>query len=258
MKPKLKGVSGVEERGGGYDLPFAKASLQVDDRLGALNVTETHAPDVQHLIGSLWEQATDVDVSLARLVLQAAIERLHGRARCRNGAWDRWVLDNHHLDMDRRGDGRRVFVHWGNIWMHVLQWRRSAGVSVHSVGRAIDDSDTIVATLKCVRSSGDRLIVGGHGATARSDEGWHAWPGRSIGGNAATWRQRLTVRAVVCTATVARHWLHVLRDTSVQIVGRVVAGGTGHRVQDLLRLHKHSLLASIAHLRVLVTYSWHV
>lgn len=59
------------------NLPFARTSLEIDDGLGTLDVTEAGAPVVQHVVGGLWKEATDVDISLTILVLQAAVEWLH-------------------------------------------------------------------------------------------------------------------------------------------------------------------------------------
>jgi hypothetical protein len=56
--------------------PLAKIGLEVDDGLGALDVAKTPAPTMKHLICCLWEQATDVDIGLAGLVLKAAVKRL--------------------------------------------------------------------------------------------------------------------------------------------------------------------------------------
>ena len=56
-------------------IPFAEASVQVDDRLRALDVTKARTPGLKVLIGCLGEQAADVDVGLASLVLQGTIKR---------------------------------------------------------------------------------------------------------------------------------------------------------------------------------------
>ena len=62
--------------GGGYHVPFAKPSIEVDDRLGASDVTEAGSPVLEHLISSLWQETTDIHIGLATLVLQGAIQRL--------------------------------------------------------------------------------------------------------------------------------------------------------------------------------------
>jgi hypothetical protein len=72
----------VEEQA---DIPLAQLRLHIDDGLGALNVTEALTPVLEHLIRGLWEQASNVHVGLAGLVLEATVERLMRRARGRDG-----------------------------------------------------------------------------------------------------------------------------------------------------------------------------
>ena len=73
----------------GDDSPLAEVCLQVDDGLGALDITKSLAPHVKHVVGSLWEEATDVDIGLSSLILEAAIKGLEGRAGCRNSTRNR-------------------------------------------------------------------------------------------------------------------------------------------------------------------------
>lgn len=58
------------------NLPLAQTSVEVNDRLGALDVTKARSPNLKKLIGGLREKATNVDVGLAALVLQSTIEGL--------------------------------------------------------------------------------------------------------------------------------------------------------------------------------------
>jgi len=78
-------------------LPFAKAGVQVDDRLRALDVTEARTPGLEVLIGRLGKQAANVDVGLASLVLEGAIKRLEWRRWSRDGAWDGRLLGHEKL-----------------------------------------------------------------------------------------------------------------------------------------------------------------
>ena len=78
-------------------IPFAKTSVQVDDRLRALDVTEAGTPGLKVLVGCLGEQATNVDVGLASLVLQSTIKRFEWRRRSRDGARDGRLLSHEEL-----------------------------------------------------------------------------------------------------------------------------------------------------------------
>lgn len=78
-------------------IPFAEASVQVDDRLRALDVTKARTPGLKVLIGCLGEQAADVDVGLASLVLQGTIKRLEWRRWSRDGTRDGRLLSHEEL-----------------------------------------------------------------------------------------------------------------------------------------------------------------
>ena len=64
------------ERGDSGNIPFAESSVQVNDGLGALDVTKAGTPSLEVLISRLRKQSTDVDVGLTTLVLQGAVKRL--------------------------------------------------------------------------------------------------------------------------------------------------------------------------------------
>ena len=52
---------------------FAKVGLVIDDCLRAQYVPKTITPTLEHFIGCLWKQATNVDICLAVLILEATI-----------------------------------------------------------------------------------------------------------------------------------------------------------------------------------------
>jgi hypothetical protein len=58
------------------NIPFAESGVQIDDRLGALDVTEAGTPGLEVLISRLRKKSTDVDVGLTTLVLQGAVKWL--------------------------------------------------------------------------------------------------------------------------------------------------------------------------------------
>jgi hypothetical protein len=72
--------------------PLAEVGLQVDDGLGALDVSKALAPHVEHLVGGLRKQAPNVHVGLASLVLQATVEWLVWGARSGNSPRDGGLL----------------------------------------------------------------------------------------------------------------------------------------------------------------------
>lgn len=73
-------------------LPLAQIGLEVNDGLGALDISEALSPHVEHLIRGLGKQTANVDVGLTGLVLQATVEWLMRRARSGNSSRDRRLL----------------------------------------------------------------------------------------------------------------------------------------------------------------------
>ena len=72
------GTSAIEQEDSrrGSNIPFAETGVEVNDRLRAPNVAEASTPVLEHLISSLRQEATDVDISLAALVLQSTVQWL--------------------------------------------------------------------------------------------------------------------------------------------------------------------------------------
>jgi hypothetical protein len=56
--------------------PLAEIGFEIDDGLGALDVTEALAPSVQHIVGSFGQQTADVDVRFTGLVFETPIKGL--------------------------------------------------------------------------------------------------------------------------------------------------------------------------------------
>ena len=126
MKPNLRWSQHCREAPttGDDDEPFAQPSVEVDDGLRALNVTETPAPPLEHLVTRLRQQATNVDVGLASLVLQRTVKRLQRRRRSWNGRRDAWQLGHDLLDLRRGIAEIRLLGQWDAVRSHHRSRRR--------------------------------------------------------------------------------------------------------------------------------------
>jgi len=158
------------------DLPLAKASRVIDDRLRAADVTEALAPTFEHLIGCLGMETTDVDIGLATDVLQSSVERLQRRAGCWDGLRDGRLLVHKHV---KAGRDAAVLSHLGQ--RHAVRGedlsRRRGALSVHAARRTVDDSNSRDLVIGGVASigwgTGSIVLVGRDGIAAWSDESWN-------------------------------------------------------------------------------------
>lgn len=139
-------------------LPLAQTSVEVDDGLGALDVTKAKTPCLQHLVGGLGEESADVDVGLAALVLEGSVKRLQWRRWSRNGAWNGWLAGHEELDAWRDITLLWLLLNLHTVWTHHGggRWR---AVREDATGRAVDGNTALSeARISSVRRSG-RLIV---------------------------------------------------------------------------------------------------
>jgi hypothetical protein len=156
-------------------LPLAELCLVVNDRLGALNIAETLPPRKKHLICSLWKQASNVDVSLSRLVLEAAVKGFMGRARSWNRTWYGWFLAEQGQKMWRQSGNALSLLERPDQLVRVgkLRWGRSRAAGIHGTRRTVHDcrcGAIAVSAVARVRSARDVVLVGGDGVAARGHE----------------------------------------------------------------------------------------
>jgi hypothetical protein len=201
------------------DVPLAQTRVQIDDRLGALDVSEAAAPCLEHLVTGLRQQASNVDVGLATLILQSTIERLERRGWSRNGTRDDWLLRDKHLDCWRDvtllgllGHGHAVGTHHGRRrWRAVREDTGWGAVDCHAAM-----SEGRIASVR--RSSRLIVLVGGDRVAARCDQSGHFARGTS------RWSPVLGQRAVVLLVVGVAHWWHVLSNMrSVEVGSRDAA-----------------------------------
>jgi hypothetical protein len=83
------------------NIPFAETSVQIDDCLATVYLAKPRSISVQHLVSSLWEEASNVDIGDSFSILKALGQGQIGGVgpHGRDGSWNCRLLLNQALEV---------------------------------------------------------------------------------------------------------------------------------------------------------------
>lgn len=92
----------MRQDGDGTVIPFALASVLLDDSLARFDLTEASRPALQILVGSVRHEAADVDIGDALRVLKAfgETELLLICPESWDCSWNRWIPGDKFVHVD--------------------------------------------------------------------------------------------------------------------------------------------------------------